>query len=346
MIKIGIVTVYNSFNCGSRLQAFALEKILMDHGFYVAFLNTNRENHLWNDIKTGIKDIIRFRLKKAIFQFQRVFIYSQNSCKNIITRQQNIKVDLYILGSDEIWNLSRKVMQHPEFWGYGLSAPCIAYAPSINTSDYSIIDSFSFTKVSLEAMCAISVRDEHSCKELCKISDKKITVVCDPTMLIGYDEWRNYENECPYDNFILVYSYITKAISAVDIDNIKLFAKKKGKLLISILQYLSWCDINVAASKNDFLGFFAKAEYVITSTFHGTIFSLIYKKQFASYAGSNIKVLEILDQFNLHNQNASIFDLDSIFAKKINQDMLQIKIEKLRQFSLRWLLDNIYSVQL
>jgi hypothetical protein len=341
-IKIGIITVFNSPNCVSILQAFALKKYLENNKFQVAFLDIKARNPIKICFMTGLKYFIRFKMDVAFFYFRQMYIFYKEKFATIQLRQEN-EQDLFILGSDEIWNLSRKEMnQFPLFWGYGLSIPYIAYAPSINICDSTIIQSFNFVKTSLDNISALSVRDSHSCKELSKLTDKTISIVCDPTLLLEYDEWKRYENtECPYSEFILLYIGIN--LSPTAIQNIKLFATKRNKKLISILSYFSWCDRNIAVNPLSFLSFFAKADYVITSTFHGSIFSLIYKKEFASFTGFNIKVCEILYQVNLQSRiiDMSANNIEHIFENTIDQNNLQSQINELRRFSQTWLLNNI-----
>ena len=89
------------------------------------------------------------------------------------------------------------------------------------------------------------------------------------------------------------------------IKKIKEFAAQKKKKLISIGYKNSWCDKNfVSVGPFEWLGYFEKADYVLTSTFHGTIFSLKYKKNFITYAHelTKVKIEPVLKKMNLLNR--------------------------------------------
>ena len=93
--------------------------------------------------------------------------------------------------------------------------------------------------------------------------------------------------------YVLIYAYHGFMNSKQEVNAIKSFAKKNGLRIISCGYYHSWCDENVNADPKEFLEMFIHASYIITDTFHGTVFSIINKKRFVSIIRDN--------SFNPHN---------------------------------------------
>ena len=135
MIKI--ITVYDSLNPGSYLQATALYNVIKTKfkNEKVIFLNIKARHPFLSGIKLSLKLIKTFKFKYAIEQIKMPFKYHKalNSYKK--TKNINNK-DIYVIGSDEIWNVSRsKIAKYKTFFGVNLNKnSCISYAPSINNS--------------------------------------------------------------------------------------------------------------------------------------------------------------------------------------------------------------------
>lgn len=85
------------------------------------------------------------------------------------------------------------------------------------------------------------------------------------------------------------------------------------------------------------MGYIQGAAYVVTSTFHGTVFSIKYNKRFASYVRENCKVEDLLTYFSLQERNSSIFELDNILRKRIDYDDINNQIKEEREKSFQWL---------
>ena len=94
----------------------------------------------------------------------------------------------------------------------------------------------------------------------------------------------DYKSEVPQikdSNYILVYGYDNRLIEKKYVQEIKAFAKKHGKKLYAVGFFQDWCDKLIVASPLEVLGWVKQADYVVCETFHGTVFSIKYQKQFA-----------------------------------------------------------------
>ncbi|GHV88944.1 hypothetical protein AGMMS50267_13040 [Spirochaetia bacterium] len=102
-------------------------------------------------------------------------------------------------------------------------------------------------------------------------------------------------------DFILVYSYPLRIRDKDEINNIKEFSKRSNKKLISIGSFYDWCDDMVSPHPFEVLSYFISADYIITDTFHGTLLSLKYNKQFITIIrnSNQTKLRHLLHFMNL-----------------------------------------------
>lgn len=339
----GIVTLYDSPNCGSKLQAFALSHTLESLGLHTCFLRTGARRPLINKGKTACKYILQGNFRKSLFYFKHIISFVRSKFKYRVTNLKTFNsADKVILGSDEIWNVARNdIAKFPVFWGRGLLPPKISYAPSINQSiEKDFVKRNCYKDMS--SLDAISVRDEHSKQIISTFLNRDITIVCDPTMLVEKKDWIALETTCPEKHdFILLYCFAYQ-LRDDDITKIMRFSREKGLTLISVADYLPFADKNLPLNPEKFIGYIHKAKYVIASTFHGTCFSLIYQKRFAVISRNSPKVENLLSQFNASylniTQHETIADLIDSDADEKQRSFF---LTTIRNHSLAWLKANI-----
>src|SRR5690606_3808547 len=188
------------------------------------------------------------------------------------------KYDYVIVGSDIVWNFKDPFLgSDPIYFGQGLDGTrLISYAPSFG--NISISDSLpDFVSRGIKNFEKISVRDTNSAEIIKNISGVEPETVLDPTFLIDPSPFeRVVSRPHPY---LLVYAY---HLREHEIRSAKAFAKQRGLQTVAVGYRCDWADKNVIAlGPFEWLGYFKNASYVLTSTFHGTIFSLKYQKNFA-----------------------------------------------------------------
>ena len=346
MIKI--ITVYNSLNPGSYLQATALYRVLEDKYEQVAFFNTKSRYPVLSSFKKFLKLVFKLKIRFAINQLLMSFKYIK-CLRRYELNNKIIKNDIYIIGSDEIWNVSRDSMRRYRiFWGEGLNKNnCISYAPSINDATLDDFKNLIFVEDSLEHFHAISVRDNYSKFILNKISDRDIQVVCDPTLLLNVNTYRSmYNKENCLSNYIFIYG-LPESFSQEEIDSIIKFAKDNNKKIISYYHYHDFCDFTYYGDPTEFLMLIDNADYVFTSTFHGTMFSIIYNKRFVVFGDSekNIKVKEVTDQFGLNVDYRKIKNIKKILdASNYDYKGINSLLNKYRQQGLDYLYHSIDDI--
>lgn len=340
MIKI--VTVYNSLNPGSFLQATALYQVLSEKYNDVSFQYRKKNTYL-GSTKLSLKLLSKFKINMALNQFKMPFVYKKELSKYCISKGIN-NDDIYVIGSDEIWNISKKAfLKNDVFFGIGLNKKnCISYAPSINNATYEDFKTNNHIIKAINEIYAISVRDEYSKKTIEKFVEREIIVNIDPTMLIDISSYRNKQKKIKYKDYIFVYGP-ERFFSKKEIQVIKQYAKKEGKKIISYYFYHDWCDEIVYGSPYDFTALIDNASLVLTGTFHGVVFSILFNKKFLVF-GKNKKVQELLKQFELDVEYSNRHDFEKIKEKDYKYDNINNEINNMRLLGKSFLFDNIENI--
>lgn len=348
MKKVYVVTVYNSLNSGSFLQATSLYKAIEGLGYDVAFLDTGARN-LWKRAFLEFLFMIKNRnFGSAFGKFKqaRALTNELNNFKVVkINDLEDCDDKVFVLGSDEIWNVARRDMaEYPVFWGEGLPlGKCFSYAPSINTAREEHVKKYNFVRNALENLFAISVRDHHSYEVLKALTDRDILEVCDPTLLIEPKEYYELKAQNKFSDYILIYLY-AKRFSDEDVEAIRKFAKEKNKKLVAFGSNFRWCDMNVNGTPWDFISYIEGADYVCTGTFHGTLFSALFGKNFAVIGQKSNKVTELLERFNLSDRVADSKSINRILETDYDRSELASTISQMREIGLQYLADNIRKI--
>lgn len=273
------------------------------------------------------------------------------SSKRYGTFVSNYDYDTFVLGSDQIWNKGILGSYDSVLWGdfeINKNARIISYAASGAVRELKE-DDLIYIQSKLKRMHSISVREESFKNLLQPLTTKKILTTLDPTLLANPEIFYKITIKPKIKKkYVLVYS-LSGGISK-DIKLVSEYIAKKIGAEIHIITYLSdkWQpskNIHETCSPQEFLGFFANAEYVLTNSFHGTAFSLIFKKQFLSFLSDQPKderVLNILSKLELNNK-AVYNSAQAIenWALKIKWDDVYTKLEKERASSLKYLQNSL-----
>ncbi len=345
-MKIGILTFHDGINHGAYLQCYALFRTLQNFDNEVVIINYKNFTHWLKEARifyipkkpfvlpSNLSKISKF--KKAHRKFNLTeFTFSKK-------KVSKISFDVVVVGSDIVWNFENQYFGFDTiYFGDSLTAKkLISYAPSFGNINLETSPPENII-TGLKKFNAISVRDENSKKIIAKCLSKDVPVVLDPTFLFDFS---GNETNCSENDFILVYAfYIPDEL----ISKIKLFAKKNKKKLIAVGYHNSWCDKNVVAlDPFEWLGYIKSADYIFTSTFHGTIFSLKYNKSFLTYPHSNtkLKVESLLKKLDLGkrliNENSEI---DKLFEKPIEYDKVNNIIKLDIENSIEYLKKSIFK---
>lgn len=379
-MKIGILTFWQSqSNYGQILQCWALQKYLISNGYSVFLIRYTHDNPkplLGEKIKKAIKiypifkKIIRFVTKEKFIvnnfddnkrsfdDFKNNYLsQSPNLYRNLIDLQKNPpSADCYIVGSDQVWaHLLDKKNNEVYYLNFGDKfVKRLSYAASFSMEKYPQNIKFLLEK-NLKRFDAISVR-ERTGVDICKSVGKYAEWVLDPTLLLNKNDYLQFiGDDMDKKKYVFIYLLNIKSPEEIYWDELKFVLKEKGYDLIcttasgynKINFKLDGC-IYEYPSIEQWLTFVYNSSLVVTSSFHGVIFSLLFNKSFVfiplsgTYAKSNNRVIDLLCKLELTDR--IIFTKDNykeVVFKDIDWEKVNGKIQILRKKSQKFLLTNL-----
>lgn len=375
-MKVGIISMQRVCNKGSFLQAYGLKKMIESLGHEVIFV----------DYKVGKPVMRTFSEKKTYYmlKIRNAFIDIFLKCKylrvilpkelkNIVIEREQYKyfiaehlgvtdkkkyrsaVDALVIGSDEVFNCTQinpEVGFSPEIFGADNQAKkVISYAASFGNTTYERLKNYGKIeelKKYFSAFEAISVRDRNSLAVVEKLMGEKPEVNLDPVLM--YDYMPTIKDKQIRKDYIIVYAYRSR-ITLEEAEEIKAFAKRVNKRLISVSGEMFFCDEHISLNPFDNLNLFRHADYVITDTFHGTIFSIINRKKFVTLIreskgnsyGNQEKLQDLLIRLGLPNRSFSNGknNLYDCISAEINYDAVFATINAERKHTMNYLYENL-----
>lgn len=367
MKKTLTVTFHSAINYGAILQTIALQKTLENNSikneiidytpscfnFYNPF---SFKNLSFTEImKKNIKNILYwYRIFPKYFKFKKFIKNNIKTTKHIkdIDGIKNLIEcnDILITGSDQVWstNVTKELSDVYTLNFNNINNKRISYAASIGSSNIpKKFEKDYLTKIS--KIDHISVREVSAKKELKRIGIlQDIDVVLDPTFLLKKDEWLNLisKERLVKQKYILAY---TMEDNNEYIKIVNELSKKTG-LKVIYLDYRNIGFNNVlknfyTANPYEFLNLIYFAEYIVTTSFHGTVFSVIFEKKFwcCPHSVTGGRVTNILNKLSLCDRIVSNYDsfTKTDYNKEINylntKKVLDREIEK----STSWIITNI-----
>ncbi len=353
-MKIGIYTQPLSHNYGGILQNYALQQVLKRMGHNPITIHHGQKNY-WSNAKCIIHNLLRpltkqpywgivsikklNKLKAPFKPFIKRYIHATKSvvkCTPEFIKRQHFGA--IIVGSDQVWRPRyNDIYASYLAFANGMNISKIAYASSFGVDNWEYTPEQ--TKVCAELIKqfkAVSVR-EKSGIDLCK---KYLNVdavnVLDPTLLLNKSDYVFLCKDIPtYEQgYLLVY--------VLDEDEnkysyIEAFAKQKDLLIKQI-----HAENKVSLSIEEWLALFRDAAYVVTDSFHGTVFSILFQKEFISLInkGRGASRFESLLS-KLQMRDRGVDDWASIPEKQIDWDNVYGLLEEYRNESMQFLRDAI-----
>ena len=348
MKNVGIITVYHTENCGSVLQAKCLSDMLSELNCNVSFIST--KNSLSGHSKKRLfKNCIKKIIKRESFisTIKKYNSYSRfiRNNFNIINYNKIEKLQSVYFGSDTIWDINSEYFLKSQdiFWGLNINnIDMFSYAASIANSSYSDLDGLEYPIKQLKKFKKMSARDRYTQNYLSTRTNQKVDIVCDPTLLFDSQYYVKYLKKTKNSKKYLLLYLFNEPSSAVK-KQIMDYAKTHEMrivCLIGIGKLISFADEYVESTVENFISYFYNANCIITNTFHGTIFSLIFNKNFVTLDYNKIKINELLKQFDL-TERLTLNNISKKLDEKINYEGVNKKINNLREKSINYLKETI-----
>lgn len=334
-MRILTITCHRPYNYGAVLQTYALQHYLESQGVETAVIDYNpdyqKNKHKGNFIKSLIWKLYRlpdFIVAKRVFgDFLDNYIRLTRQYKSLeeLTKKPP-KADGMIAGSDQIWNYSF----HQDGTYYLSFAPhnCFKASYAASIAQDSIPEHLKPVYQSrLSDFKKIAVREQTGANLLNEIGLLNVTTVLDPVFLLSEEEWMTQIADCKFIDrgYVLLYAFnCTNAIA----NYAKELAKKHGKKLYiintMINDYRFGCDHHFwNCSPTRFVSLMHNADEVVTNSFHGLSFSIIFKKQvhvFSKHTGGNSRLFDLMKDLNMPNcKEGFVIDYDKVYEVLIDR---------------------------
>ena len=362
-MKIGTITCHDVYNHGASLQAFALQTYLESVGHTVEIIDykpdyLSRHYLLWsvdNPLfdKPFIKQLylmaklpgrlVALKRKHLFDEFTRKYLKltSKRYHSNEELKANPPQADVYIAGSDQIWNTLFQNGRDAAFYldFAPASAKRISYAASFATEE--VADDYRpFVRKMLQNFDAISIRERCSLPLLSSLGRTDGVAVCDPVFLLPREQWEELlTTERCEERYLLIYD----AEKSIELERIgQRIAKEKGLKIYNISAYsIDYADRDFwISSPLDFIKFIRDAEYVISNSFHATAFSMIFERDFCvvnRQEGVNGRMKSLLEDFNIAERQVTAYSdlllshIDYQVVKSLLQKQINISKDYLER---------------
>lgn len=353
-MRIAILTFHCALNYGALMQTYGLQEYLKRAGHEV-FVVDYRPKYLlrpykifnwrWEPALSVVQNVlflirailvfpIRMKRKKGFSQFTKKYIHLCSM--NFVESTSDF--DAFVFGSDQIWNPRITKGFDRIYFGQFPAAKgkqLVAYAASAGNVEHVKSNEKEFLSL-LSSYTAISVREKSLADFINKQMDKtQVAVVVDPVLLAGRSVFEAIASkEKTGRSYLLVFqlsydvTFTTRRIA-------ESIAKSKGLEIVELVsstESLKNRQLVETASPEHFISFFRNASYVVTTSYHGTVFSVLFEKDFT--------VVDSLDSERMANL-LSALDLKERLAKnekdvisdKIDYKQVNERLEKMRSIS-------------
>lgn len=304
MKRIGILTYHKSYNCGAVLQAHALQLAVQRLGYdccvvdYGHIGEASRFLFRSSGFRPFLGAVKRFVLSLGVEDAKRRsylrFREREMRLSPHYVKTSDIPVLQYhrfVTGSDQVWHPVISEGEAAYFLDFADDRQKVAYAPSFGVE---------VLPAEFEAVCrnwlplipALSAREEAGQRLIRRLTGRDVPIVCDPTLLLSADDYGRMEAPCrrkkPYVCVYAIGEHPWMTEVAVQV------ARERGLEVVMIVGggFAQWrfrrgVRYRSAVGPAEFLSYLHHAEFVVTNSFHGTVFSLIYQKPFYACANTN-----------------------------------------------------------
>jgi hypothetical protein len=346
MNRINIITRHAIVNYGSFFQTLATQEFFESLGLQVTIINyCSKEETILGNLKTnsrkrhGIKRIL-YLLAKFPDEFIKTIVFHQKTYKflklskryhSLAELQEGSFTGIICSGSDQIWGLMPDgQLDKSYFLNFGGSDnKFISFSSSFGRMDYSDSD-WSIIGESLKKYSLITVRETSSATEINKKFNLKAQEILDPTLLVDESFW--YLKTDPkyktFSSYILVYQLRKNK----DLDEFvqKISNEKHLKIIrvsTNIYDLLRKGSV-VLKKPSQVLSLFKNASLVISDSFHATVFSIIFKKNFFDVLPpeTSLRIVDLLSFLGLSNRIIKDYKVPDIIDSPINYDLVFTKI--------------------
>ncbi len=352
-MKVGIITFHSAHNYGASLQTWAMQRFLTANGYeaeVVNYRNSKIDKAYRIDKKKSSSTMIKRHHAFEKFIAEKLNLSTPYGTLAAIQNEEH-DYDAVIAGSDQIWNMSiLGGLNSAYFADFGDSSmKRISYAASIGTDELPIGSEVVFQH-HLKLLNFVSVREAKAQEMLKNLTDKEISVVLDPTLLLSQADFNEIRvpSDCKQPYIYLHNVHLTGEYEALNAMAEELSARLKLPIVKNRDEILFANELKpfTSGGPSEFLGMISDAAYVVTDSFHATVFSILYHKDFITVPPLKRpdRLYYLLESLHLQNHIIeSRHDLHDMDALRINYDDVESALADLRLSSIDFLMNSLHQ---
>ena len=352
-MKIRMLTFHNVHNYGALLQCLALYSELVKFG-ECKIIDYSSKQHDYRLIrrykgwKNRLRAILRYVPLKKRYNRMNEFIEGFECTEPYNTDTfgtHSFSESVCIVGSDQVWSCRPNIYDKAFFLNGIRAGKKVSYAASMGRSEIPV-ELKEQVGVALSEFSAISVREKSAAELLRRTYDLPVSTVLDPVFLQTKQFWsREGRSMKVPSKYILVY-FLEVPTNARNV--LKQLKKKLHLPILAITtinagaKYGADRDL-ISVGPREFLWLFEHSEFVVTSSFHGTAFSIIFEKQFYTLPKRDTaeRMVDLLDSLGL--QNRIIKSIDDMEEKEIDYSSVNVILEQLKTKSKEFIRKSLMS---
>ena len=372
MKKVGIITIHKSHNYGAVLQAFATQRIFNSIGCETQFIDyettKSKQDKLFlrldlsfNAIKHNIRNILHpllfLKRRKNFENFisNHLNIGEKQYNSQNIEHLKNAEYDVIVTGSDQTFNLILKGACNervPYLLPFEFSGKKVSFSSSLgdNVNEFTP-EHKDILKRYLRDYDALSVREKSGADFIESLIGKRPQETFDPTLTLTKSEWDLVASQEKNKNgkYILFYTVVS---APWVVEYVKKISEQTGLKVLAAhprnqfeigCKFKRVCDGGPA----EFINYIKNAEYVLTTSFHGTVFSMIYQKPFYSFVlGNAVRINGLLNKAELeHRIVTSEKSAEKLLLE--NDDLINAKnfLKDAREININFLKSEILNIK-
>lgn len=357
-MRVGILTFHRAHNYGAVLQCYALQQILRAKGHEVRVIDyrqpwieefykvysldmiraCNGISELTAYLKKTTKKFLMAPFKASHFRtFRSRFLSLTDSADGSSIPQD---FDAYVVGSDQLWSLHCVGGEFDAVYSGHFDRPedslLIGYAVSADLS--SVGKASPFLADWLDRFSSMSFREARVADMVAEITGRRFPACVDPTILTDASLWSDViDHKWKERNFVLVYE-------------VRWMKEKKGMLKSKALELARSigddCQVldlsSGRYSVTDFVSMFRYARYVVTTSFHGTVFSMLFERPFYVFPlwnGYDLRYMELLESVGATGR--IICDDRPLIPSSMDYTTVRLRLEDLKAASSAYIDDSL-----
>ena len=377
-MKIGILTHALTTNYGGILQNYALQQILKENGYDPITIDYYYPTSIKVCILSFASRFLRIikgeniplrawttsreneTIAQNINRFVTRYIKRTKKCSiTEISTTISYGFDALIVGSDQVWRGGGRPVAKFFFSDFkSLNVPKVAYAASFGADNWNY--SSNETKECKELVAdfsGVSVRETDAigmCEEHLKVSPE---LVLDPTLLISRSYYEKLVKECNLhpltDNSMMVYILDSSSRKDCIVNKISQMLNLSINNVRSVKYFsevgASEIDKCIFPPIEEWLRGFMESKYVVTDSFHGTVFSIIFNKPFVAIVNNQrgaSRFHSLLNMLGLQERLISdVSKVDELIGRNIDYDAVNTILAEKRNESIKFLIRSLTPIQ-